>query len=300
MKDKHGKALARRYDDLALTSPALGPLRVWEIPEEYPSFSDHELILVEWEDSGIENLESRQPALSRWNIQNLLEDDKLLQAAKEDWENSSLGRTNLGLSSTVEDLDEEVEWFESELVKLLNNHAKLTRVTAYSKRWWNEEVAEARKVWAKNKKRLSESEAYREELKQARNQYYRTIRKAKRLCWQNFLQGSEPKPLSHDQLPDQRRCWTALKYTKQLQFKTMPTLRDADGCSATSMTAKEALVRKSAFPKPPQNLKDEPVVVSGIAHMEVTQSIVAHALMSQSASKAPGPDKINFRTLRMI
>ena len=30
--------------DLALTSPALGPLRVWEIPEEYPSFSDHELI----------------------------------------------------------------------------------------------------------------------------------------------------------------------------------------------------------------------------------------------------------------
>ena len=80
----------------------------------------------------------------------------------------------------------------------------------------------------------------------------------------------------------------------------MPTLRDADGCSATSMTAKEALVRKSAFPKPPQNLKDEPVVVSGIAHMEVTQSIVAHALMSQSASKAPGPDKINFRILRMI
>ena len=120
--------------DLALTSPALGPLRAWEIPEEYPSFSDHELILVEWEDSEIENLEARQPALSGWSIQNLLEDDKLLQAAKEDWEKSSLGRTNLGLSSTVEDLDEEVEWFESELVKLLNNHAKLTRVTAYSKR----------------------------------------------------------------------------------------------------------------------------------------------------------------------
>lgn len=33
--------------DLALTSPTLGPLRVWEIPEEYPSISDHELILLE-------------------------------------------------------------------------------------------------------------------------------------------------------------------------------------------------------------------------------------------------------------
>ena len=92
------------------------------------------LFLVEWEDSGIENLEIRQPALSGWSIQNLLEDDKLLQAANKDWEKSSLGRTNLGLSSTVEVLDEEVEWFESELVKLLDNHAKLTRVTAYSKR----------------------------------------------------------------------------------------------------------------------------------------------------------------------
>ncbi len=30
--------------DLALTSPDLGPLRVWEIPEEYLSLSDHELI----------------------------------------------------------------------------------------------------------------------------------------------------------------------------------------------------------------------------------------------------------------
>ena len=33
--------------DLALTSPGLGLLQVWEIPEEYPSLSDHELILLE-------------------------------------------------------------------------------------------------------------------------------------------------------------------------------------------------------------------------------------------------------------
>ena len=33
--------------NLALTSLDLGPLRVWEIPEKYPSLSNHELILVE-------------------------------------------------------------------------------------------------------------------------------------------------------------------------------------------------------------------------------------------------------------
>ena len=32
--------------DLALTSPSLGPLCIWEIPKEYPSLSDHELILL--------------------------------------------------------------------------------------------------------------------------------------------------------------------------------------------------------------------------------------------------------------
>lgn len=32
--------------DLALTSPSLSPLCVWKIPEEYPSLSDHELILL--------------------------------------------------------------------------------------------------------------------------------------------------------------------------------------------------------------------------------------------------------------
>ena len=33
--------------DLALTGPDLGPLRIWVIPEKYPSLSDHELILIE-------------------------------------------------------------------------------------------------------------------------------------------------------------------------------------------------------------------------------------------------------------
>lgn len=36
--------------DLALSSAELGPLCIWEIPEEYPSLSDHELILLGWED----------------------------------------------------------------------------------------------------------------------------------------------------------------------------------------------------------------------------------------------------------
>lgn len=45
------------------------------------------------------------------------------------------------------------------------------------------------KIWTRDKKRYGGNDVYKEELKQAGNSYYGTIRKAKRLCWQNFLQG---------------------------------------------------------------------------------------------------------------
>lgn len=36
--------------DLALSTAELGPLTLWEVPEEYPALSDHELILLRLED----------------------------------------------------------------------------------------------------------------------------------------------------------------------------------------------------------------------------------------------------------
>ena len=164
----------------------------------------------------------------------------------------------------------------------------------FSKRWWNKEVAEARQNWAKNKRMLAGDDSRKQEFRQARNFYYRTIRKAKRLSWQNFLQGKEENLQQQNQTLDQNKCWIALKYTKPRQLKTTPALKDPEGNIATSMKAKEDLVRRSAFPKPPLSLDPEPTIVPGIAHKKVTEVEVAHAIMSQSATKAPGPDKINF------
>lgn len=85
---------------------------------------------------------------SGWNIQKLLEDKNSVQAAQEDWEKSSMDLSYLNFSSTKENLDKAVDKFESKLTRFLNTHAKVLRITAYSKRWWNEEVAQARKTWA--------------------------------------------------------------------------------------------------------------------------------------------------------
>ncbi len=99
---------------------------------------------------------------------------------------------------------------------------------------------------------------------------------------------------------DKNYCWTALKYTKPLQFRTTPALKDSDGNMAVSMKAKEALVPRSAFPKPPTNLVKPPVTSFGPAHTKITEEVIAQAFMTQVATKAPGPDKINFQILQMI
>ena len=81
-----------------------------------------------------ESQEKHQPAMKGWSIQNLLQDEKLWQTAKEDWEKSSLGQKYLTPLSTKDDLHKEVEWFENKIAEFLYNNGKITRVCAYSKR----------------------------------------------------------------------------------------------------------------------------------------------------------------------
>ena len=92
----------------------------------------------------------------------------------------------------------------------------------------------------------------------------------------------------------------ALKYTKFLQFRTILALKDGDGNTAVSIKAKEALVRRSAFPKPPPNFIEPPIISCGIVHIKITKETIAQVLMTQSKTKAPGQDKINFKILQMI
>ena len=54
------------------------------------------------------------------------------------------------------------------------------------KRWWNDEVTQAKKAWAREKMGMENIFNAIEELKKAQNAYYHVIRKAKRECWQNF------------------------------------------------------------------------------------------------------------------
>lgn len=70
--------------------------------------------------------------MSGWSIQKLLKDEKFLPIAKEDWEKAGIGRPHLGILSTEKDLDKKLEWFESKLFRMLNNHIKIMRIMTYS------------------------------------------------------------------------------------------------------------------------------------------------------------------------
>ncbi len=89
--------------------------------------------MLEWEDIETQSQDNQLAAMTGWSIQNLLEDKEVLQAAKDEWIKTTEDHAHLDPLCTKEDLDQEVQWFEKKLTELLNNHAKITRITAYSK-----------------------------------------------------------------------------------------------------------------------------------------------------------------------
>ena len=132
--------------DLALSSAQLGPLTLWEIPEEHPSYSDHELIVLRWEDVEYNLTNKSCEKITGWDIQGLIGDKNKLQAAQSEWTNLSQNRHIIDNFCTQQDLDGEVSWVESSVTSILNSYCKPIRITPFSKKWWNSEIAEACKI----------------------------------------------------------------------------------------------------------------------------------------------------------
>ena len=69
---------------------------------------------------------------------------------------------------------------------------------------------------------------------------------------------------------------------------------------ATTVHAKEALVRAHAFPKPPTFPGREVKPVQGLMHTQIIPKLVEKALLCLSINKAPGPNKFNFGAIRLL
>ncbi len=70
-----------------------------------------------------------------WNTQSLIDSPEKLQSAYIDWLSRSQAEGLVRINSSQRDLDEEFGWLEENLEDVLNTHAKILRVTSFSKRW---------------------------------------------------------------------------------------------------------------------------------------------------------------------
>lgn len=99
---------------------------------------------------------------------------------------------------------------------------------------------------------------------------------------------------------DNLRCWKALRYTKEWATSVTPALKSEDGSIAVTIEEKENLIRTASFPTPPSDDQEPPENIPGEAHNEVNKELVYRAIHLQSVKKAPVPDRINFRVIRLL
>ena len=283
--------------DLALTTVSMGPLQAWMVDRDHSTGSDHELLVMEW--ATIEHL-SEPPSreVTGWQIQALQADPQNLENAERSWQAYSEQRTQLDDTCSADELAGEAVWIQETLTAVLDQHAQPVWVTPRSKRWWNQEIKDARGVYCQARRAWQVQIISTNELREARNSYYRTIRRSKRACWEAFLRGPTELP-DLTSAEDTARCWLALGFTKPKSTATTPTLRGPQGQLATSVNEKEALIREIAFPPAPGDTQAIEVPY-GNWHRQVTEDTVRRALFHQAVQKASGIDRLNFRALRLL
>jgi hypothetical protein len=108
---------------------------------------------------------------------------------------------------------------------VLDRHAPRTSTRARSKRWWTEEIKQERRVFGRARRACKNSRISFDKYCRVRNEYYRHIRKAKRLAWEQFLEGVFPTDEHSELTADPERCWRALRYIKPQVLSYTPAIR---------------------------------------------------------------------------
>jgi hypothetical protein len=275
--------------DLTLTTPDL-IMEEWALEgDKDATNSDHALIT--WELAVGPGAQSESHTTSKvvtgWKIEEMGEEEH--EAAEAEWRKRAADRPLTSSQATPVEIEAEAEWLSQTLCEVLTLHAKPKRVCARSRRWWTAEISEKRRILGslKRMRRKNRASVPAQEIKEARRELRRIIRKAKRDCWHAFLQDAQGEQI-----------WQALRYTNPRTNAATGALRDEDGNTATTIEAKEELIVAAAFPAPPP---DEPIHIPETSDVaETTDEEVERAVWVQSTRKAAGPDLLGFAAVRLL
>lgn len=188
--------------------------------------------------------------------------------------------------STTEELDRGASEMAEAIHNILEKYAPVARVVAQSKRWWSEEIKEARRQVGISKRRRMV-----EEWKQAKRELKKMIKKAKKEAWESWLEGAEgPK------------VWDVLRgCNKQQRSLQIGPLVGEDGRKSGCDQDKRDILAQISFPA--QNSFEEVNIES---RCEVPRwnldwdSRVKRVIAKLPKNKAPGPDGVTEDLLRTL
>jgi hypothetical protein len=107
--------------------------------------------------------------------------------------------------------------------------------------------------------------------------------------WQDFLSAA-----TKDQV------WQALRYTRPGGQQTIKALKSRDGVVAESWEDKAELIKEEAFPKPLKGVVRKAQEEGEGMWKMITDEDIRLALFDQSVKKAPGPDRLGFKAMRLL
>jgi len=151
------------------------------------------------------------------------------------------------------------------------------------------ETAENRKILRSIKRARTKGEASQQQGRKQRSNLRRMIRQSKLEMWRKFLTSA-----TRDQV------WQALRYMKPGGQQTTKTLRSRTGEVAESWEDKPELIKEEAFPKPLKGVERKAQEEGGEMWKRITDEDIREALFSQSVQKAPGPDRLGFKAIRLL
>jgi hypothetical protein len=251
-----------------------------EIATDLATPSDHAIVCAHLRcDEGEGVKVSRE--VTGWDIDGLKskEEEENYKKAKKEWKDKSSERPMLTEESSEEELLKEAVWIQRNFVNHLNSCCKQVKVCARSKRWWNEEIAENRRILGSLNRARRREEATQQQVRKQRSNPRRIIRCSKMKMWQQLLSGAT-----------KNQGWQALRYMKPGGQQTTKALKSRDVVVAESWEDKAELIKEEAFPKPLQGVERKAQEEGGGMWKTVSDEDIRLALFDQSVKKAPGPD----------
>jgi len=276
--------------DLTLTSASVE--LNWYIDSEEATGSHHEVIV--WEVlGGIPGSRDTSKEVTGWDISGWDSTGKSEEEQTAIWEKKVAAqqyflraggkRGVLDNTSSAEQVEEAAVALQEAMVGTLNSHARRKRWCSRSKPWWTEDLAELRKELGRERRQPAGIGQARD----ARRNLRWAIRKAKKECWNRFLQEAKGGEV-----------WVAASYTAPRLDRTGQALVDKDGNVAQSQDEREAAILKAHFPKGPPGTYEP--AACGQTFERVDAHLIGSLLAKAANMAAPGDDRIAADILKVF